>query len=266
MKEEYQSLSAWFDGYMDSFRGGNNALPPMLELKRLHSLRVAENAALLAAMLKTGPGEVLLARAAGLLHDLGRFSQFRDYGSLRDSDTVDHAAEGRRVLEAETAGLFGDLAERERLFAAVEFHNRRTSDIPAEQGRAILLKLLHDADKLDIIEVVLRSVATDGFRDLPGMLPHIGLGRELSPGLLAKAAGGKGLSSGELRTVADMLLMTASWFYDLHYPAAHLLAARRGFLPRLRKELPGTKEVGVFFAELEAWSGSAANGKQEETL
>ena len=61
-----------------------------------------------------------------------------------------------------------------------------------------------------------------------------------------------------------MLLLTASWFYDLNYPAAHWLAARRGLLPRLRKELPGTEEVAVFFAGLETWSGSAANGRQEE--
>lgn len=263
--EEYRALQEWFENYLAGFRE-NGALHPMLELKRVHSLRVAENAALLAAMLRAGPAELRLARAAGLLHDVGRFGQFRSYGSLRDSDTVDHAAEGRRVLEAQAAGLVKDERERARLLGAVQFHNRKTSDIPAEEGRDVLLKLLRDADKLDIMEVVLRSVTADGFRDLPEMLPHIGPGREPSPGLLAKAAGGKGLSSGELRTVADMLLLTASWFYDLNYPAAHWLAARRGLLARLRRELPGTREVGAFFSGLETWSGSAANGKQEEKL
>jgi len=254
--KEYSALRAWFEDYAAGF-GENGGLPPMLELKRLHSLRVAENAGLLANGL--GRGKAPLVQAAGLLHDVGRFSQFRTYGSFRDADTVDHGAEGRKVLQERASGLFRDPREGECLFAAVEFHNRRTEDIPSlEENSAALLGLLRDADKLDIIEVVLDSVAADGFQDLPAMLPHIGLGRELTPGLLAKAAAGEGLYSSELRTVADMLLLAASWFYDLNSPAAHRLAARRGLLPRLRRELPATEEVNLFFSELERESKSAA--------
>jgi HD superfamily phosphodiesterase len=128
---------------------------------------VAENAALLAAGLRLPPGEQRLARAAGLLHDVGRFSQCRDHGSLSDAVTTDHGAKGRKVLEKQAADLFKDPQERERLFAAVQFHNRRTADIPPlPKDAAALLNLLRDADKLDIMEVVLRSVAADGFRGL----------------------------------------------------------------------------------------------------
>ena len=256
--EEYSALHGWFDAYLDGFRE-KGVLHPLQELKRSHSLRVADNAALLAAGLQLAPGDILLARAAGLVHDIGRFSQFRDHGSLSDDDTTDHGAEGRTTLEAMTAGFFGDAEERNRLFTAVQYHNRRTADIPVlETESAELLKLLRDADKLDIMEVVLGSVAADGFRDLPVMLPHMGPGRELTPGLLDKAVSASGLNIAELRTVADMLLMTASWFYDLNYPASHRLAARRGFLTRLRGELPATAETEKFFRNLESISQAAA--------
>ncbi|HAH30843.1 MAG TPA: hypothetical protein DCL44_00855 [Elusimicrobia bacterium] len=258
--DEYSAIHRWFDVYLDGFRK-KGALHPLHELKRSHSLRVADNAALLAAGLELAPGEILLARAAGLVHDAGRFAQFRDHGSLRDDDTVDHGAEGRNTLEALAAGFFSDACERDRLFTAVQYHNRRTADIPAlEPESAKLLKLLRDADKLDIIEVVLASMAADGFRDLPVMLPHMEAGREFTPGLLAKAAGGSGLNTSELRTAADMLLMSASWFYDLNYPASHRLAVRRGLLSRLRRELPATDETADFFRNLENISQAAAAG------
>ncbi|MGD9642722.1 MAG: HD domain-containing protein [Elusimicrobiales bacterium] len=261
---EYSALLDWFEAYLGEFRE-NGRLHPMQELKRAHSLRVAENAALLAAGLRLRPGEQRLARAAGLLHDAGRFSQFRDHGSLSDAVTTDHGAQGRAVLEKFAAGLVGDKAEWEDLLAAVQFHNRRTADIPPlPKAAAALLGLLRDADKLDIMEVVLRSVAADGFRDLPAMLPHMSPGRGLTPGLVEKARSGQGLATGELRTAADMLLMAACWFDDLNLPGAHQLAARRGLLARLREELPADPEVDLLFAGIEGRSRAAAAGTEEK--
>jgi hypothetical protein len=139
--KEYSALCAWFEGYAAAFRE-NGVLHPMLELKRLHSLRVAENAGLIASKLGQGPGEIELARAAGLLHDAGRFTQFARYGSFSDTDTVDHGARGRRVLEEEESLPFHDAGERRRLFCAVQYHNRRTEDIPVlEAGEAELLRI-----------------------------------------------------------------------------------------------------------------------------
>jgi hypothetical protein len=61
--DEYSALHRWFDVYLDGF-SEKGTLHPLYELKRSHSLRVADNAALL---------------AAGLVHDAGRFAQSDHY-------------------------------------------------------------------------------------------------------------------------------------------------------------------------------------------
>ncbi|PIU20687.1 MAG: hypothetical protein COT18_00945 [Elusimicrobia bacterium CG08_land_8_20_14_0_20_59_10] len=249
---EYAALAGWFEQYMSGFREGG-VLLPALEIKRGHSLRTAENAALIAAGLGYGGEEELLARAAGLLHDAGRFTQFAQHGSFRDAGTLDHGLEGRRVLEEKMPDVLKNPEEKEALLCAVSWHNRRTEDIPRDlpSGRSALLKLVRDADKLDIFDIVLRSVEADGFRELPAMLPNIKLSRNLTPGVLAKVLNRESPASGELSTLADFLLSTASWFFDLNYLPSRRLAVERGVLRGFRRELPRGAELDRFFAEIE---------------
>ena len=251
-KEEQGFLEIWFRDYIHRFRNRDGVLHPMLELKRCHSLRVAENARSIAVALKLPEAGQRMAEGAGLVHDVGRFTQFARHGSFRDTDTVDHGAEGRRILETQDLPLLHDPGDRELLLCAVEYHNRNRMDIPrgfsCEQDR--LLRLIRDADKLDIMELVLRTVASDGFRDLPMMLPHVRLCRELSPEVLKEAQNTRSVSSSNISTLADFLVMIATWFYDLNYlPTLHI-AVERDILFRIQRELPETKAVSDVFASI----------------
>ncbi len=252
-KKEQYSLRKWFEGYVDQFRNRDGFLHPLLELKRLHSWRVAENGRFVAIALGLPEAEQTLAEGCGLVHDVGRFSQFARYGSFRDADTVDHGAEGRRVLEAQDLHFLPGPGDREGLLCVTEYHNLKRADIALalSAGQDRLLRLIRDADKLDIMELVLREIASDGFQGLPDMLPHIRLCRELSPFVLQEAARTKSVSSGNLSTLGDFLVMLATWFYDLNYPPALQLAIRRDTLDRIRRELPDTKAVRELFSDIE---------------
>lgn len=227
-KEEQNSLQTWFEHYTNQFRDQDDVLHPLLELKRCHSLRVAGNARFIADALKFPESERRLAETAGLVHDAGRFTQFVRYGSFRDSDTVDHGVEGRRLLEEQDPSFLPVSGDRELLLCVVEYHNRKRTDIPRglspEKNR--FLSLIRDADKLDIMELVLQAVEIDGFQDLREMLPHIRLSRELSPGALAEAAKTGSVSNGNLTTLSDFLVMMATWCYDMNYPPTRRLAVK----------------------------------------
>lgn len=248
-KEELEKFAAWFGAYVDGFRDGGGALPAPLEYKRAHSLRVAENAALIAAGLGLQGGAAGLARAAGLLHDAGRFTQYSRYATFRDSESLDHGQEGRRVLEEKAAGLCGDAGVLDRLLCAVQYHNRKAEDLPSglPSGHDSLLRLVRDADKLDILGEMVNSVETDGFRGLHAMVPDIKLTLDLTPGVMEAVARGETLSLRDLFTLADIIVMAAAWFYDLNYGPARSLAAERGFLARLRRQLPQNPRTDAFF-------------------
>ncbi len=250
-KEEYGFLELWFENYVDGFRNEQKILQPMLELKYRHSLRVAENAKLIAEGLGLPEAKRYLAEGTGLVHDAGRFNQYTQHGSFCDATTLDHGIEGRRVLENQELLLHNPL-DREQLLYAVEYHNRNKTEISQgfnlDQDR--LLCLIRDADKLDIIEVVLHALSCNGFQDLPLMLPQISLSLKPSSKVLEEAKNSRSVSSINLSTLADMLIMIATWFYDLNYSQSLHIALERDMLSRIQKELPETQSVNNIFADI----------------
>jgi len=249
-KEELRSLEAWFQKYLDRFRDGDGVLHPMLELKRCHSIRVAENAAFIAVSLKAPEPEKYLAEGAGLIHDVGRFIQYAEYGTFGDVDTVDHGIEGRKVLETEDTPFLNSPGDREQLLCAVEYHNKSRKDIPRDLSREQdrLLRLTRDADKLDIMELILCITASHDFQDLSTMLPRIRLCREVSPEVLQEAQNTQSVSYGNLSTLGDILVLIATWFYELNYLSALRLAMERDVLSRIRSELPEEEAIDDLFA------------------
>ena len=253
-KKELMLLTDWFDRHVNRYRNGEGTLPAALELKYLHSQRVAENARLIAQGLGLKKAEILLAEGCGLVHDIERFSQYACYGSFHDADTVDHGKEGRRILEIEGVQSHFDAADWESIAWAVEYHNKKASDIPShlDGETGLLLRLVRDADKLDIMDLVMQSVASDGFSELPDMLPQIRTGRELTPGVMEELLKNKTVSVDHLRTVTDFVVMLASWFYDLNYAFTRCLAADRHILQRIAIELPDTKDIRELLTDIRA--------------
>jgi putative nucleotidyltransferase with HDIG domain len=253
-RDGFEKLRDWFESYVRRFACDGGELSPPLELKHAHSWQVAENARQISRELGHEAREVELAGAAGLLHDVGRFIQFSRYGSFSDADTLDHGEEGCRVLEREASDLFESDEAREQLLFAVRCHNRRTEEIPPGRTPAHdgLLRLVRDADKIDIMAIVLRSVEEDGFRALPSMLPGIDLSREVTPAVLAGVTRRESLSTASLVTVGDFLLFICSWFHDLNYLPSRRLAAGQGLVARVRLELPESSELRSFFEGITA--------------
>lgn len=243
-------LTDWFERYVDRYRNPGGLLPFALELKYTHSRRVAENAWLIAQGLDLTATCVQMAYVCGLVHDSGRFSQHEQYGSFHDADTIDHGLAGRRALEASDASLHFSSDEWEAIICAVEYHNKKTSDLPVnlppESER--LLLITRDADKLDIMDLVLQSIVRDGFRELSEMLPHISPSRELTPAVMEEFQKNNTVSIGGLATITDFLVMMASWFYDLNYLPSRRLAIQRNLLGRLERELPDHPVIRHLFA------------------
>jgi putative nucleotidyltransferase with HDIG domain len=243
-------LADQLNKYVDHYRDSRGLLPFALDLKYSHSLRVAKNAQLIAREIGLAPKDIQLAHLCGLLHDVGRFSQYKQYGSFHDADTIDHGLAGRQVLEASDASSHFPPDEWAAILCTVEYHNKKTADLPGNisSQSECLLRIIRDADKLDIMDLVLQSVARDGFRELPEMLPHIQQSREVTPAVLEEFQKSKMISICSLTTTTDFLLMLATWFYDFNYSASRQMAQQRDFLGRLAIETPDIPVVRQLFA------------------
>ena len=72
---------------------------PRIKLKADHIFRVADVSKKIATELNLTKEEIDLAELIGLLHDIGRFEQLRIYDTFKDSESVNHAEMGIKVLK-----------------------------------------------------------------------------------------------------------------------------------------------------------------------
>ncbi len=248
--EQRDQIRAWFESYVDSFRSAGGNLPTGLVIKLEHSRRVAGNARDIARDLHWPPGEILGAETAGCLHDIGRFSQLAEFGHFHDATSVDHGLRGFEVLQE--SGILAQLpGERRRcLLESTRHHNAR--HIPAAVTPACLplLKLVRDADKLDIYRVVSEELSRDGFQKLAGMWPHVSLRGGLNPRLLDDIRTRRTGDTADVRSLADFLLLQACWVYDLHYAPARERVRRGGLLEAVAARLPSDPETTGVLEEI----------------
>ena len=75
-----------------------NAKDEKILLKIQHTYRVAEISERIAVGLGMSEYDIDLAWLIGMLHDIGRFEQLRQYGTFVDADSIDHAQFGVKLL------------------------------------------------------------------------------------------------------------------------------------------------------------------------
>jgi hypothetical protein len=238
---ELAPLHAWFTAYCSSFQSGDADVQRHYALKELHTRNVCRAAGLIA---QGGTARrAMLAQTAALCHDLGRFPQFRDFGTFDDSKSLNHAHLSAQILEKHDLLAFLPESEVKSVLAAVRLHNvyRIPLGLPPESED--LLKLLRDADKVDIWRVFIEyyqapeaeraSGTALGFADLPFCSPEV----------LAAVAAGKLVQLSTVQTVNDFKLLQVSWLYDINFRNTCTLIRERGLLERLAATLPREKAV-----------------------
>ena len=94
MRIDRQKALCAFANYVE----GYNAEDPKVKLKIDHTYRVAGFCQRIARSLELSHEDIDLAWFCGLLHDVGRFEQLRNYGTFIDAQSIDHALYGAEIL------------------------------------------------------------------------------------------------------------------------------------------------------------------------
>lgn len=135
---------------------------PFIILKYKHTLRVMDNCQNIAETLFLNQEEKELAILIGLLHDLGRFEQVKLFGSF-DEHKINHAKLGIKILfeknlirEFITDTKYDDLIKD-----CIYFHNEHTIDENLSEKTKMFVKILRDADKIDIYKAMIDAECFD---------------------------------------------------------------------------------------------------------
>ena len=125
-----------------------------IRLKIDHTLRVAELCDRIARSLGLDVDDVDLAWLCGLVHDIGRFEQVRQYGTFNDAQSFPHARMGADVLFGE--GLIrrfvDDDSDDDLIRTVVALHSDWRLPEGLGERERLFCDILRDADKVDIIK------------------------------------------------------------------------------------------------------------------
>ena len=154
------SLDDWFEGYVQPYYDTDPEGAKNIHMKVEHTRKVCGAMDLLAAGEGLSSRERALAGAVALLHDVGRFPQYRRWRTFRDSISDNHARLAVEVVREEK--LLDCLPFEERLLIeeAVRFHNLLSVPIRLKSSTDLFVRLIRDADKLDIWRVFLEHFST----------------------------------------------------------------------------------------------------------
>ncbi len=229
-----EKVYEWFDSYTKEFITGGE-MPPMLLMKKKHSRRVAAiSAAIAESMRWDEEHDELTAHSVGLLHDIGRFPQYRDYETFQDSVSIDHGDKSADMLEKDFD--WEDMSEifKRTVITAVKYHNKR--ELPTNLPLTVYkwAALIRDADKIDIFRMVQNRIDNGTIFD---MLPRHKVVEGLNPALVKEISEtGKG-SYTNARSLQDYRLIQLTWGCDLNYSVSSVTLRSEGIFERICSDL-----------------------------
>ncbi len=242
-REDLFFCRKWFEDYTSRVHCRDAEIEANIRLKLAHTYRVCENITVIASSLGVNGEDLALAQAIALLHDVGRFKQLRDFGSFNDRKTLDHAMLGLKVINR--SGVLCGLPKRERNLIRKSIWHHNKYQIPATEmdDVAFFSKLIRDADKLDILEIVSEHFEKRDHH--PNRALEFDLADELrlTQDVVYDIMQGKMVRLAVLKTLGDQRLLHLSWIFDINFPITLARIKENGYLERLLADLSMQPEI-----------------------
>ncbi len=213
-----------------------------LRLKKEHSLRVASLSETIATKIDLDQRECELAYLIGLLHDIGRFSQFEKYKSFNDEKTENHAIVGVDIIKQEEFFLALPEADQEVILAAIGDHNKIEVSHKDEQ-LLTFSKILRDADKLDIWDIAVSFLKRDGSFSVPYICYDLPFVPNVSDVVVKSVLAGKTVRKKDLKSANDFKMMLMSMVYDLNFKASFHILSEKQLIKKIYETMPKRDNV-----------------------
>ena len=177
-------------------------------LKKNHSIRVMNLCIKYAKKLGFNDEDVSLAKVIGLLHDIGRFEQLKEFNSFDDSN-IDHADLGVKILFEE--GLIKNFWNNKEDYELIEFaiknHNKMKIGKTTNERYLKFAKLIRDIDKMDIIYLLgyLSELDTKPSNDL------------INPKIINSIKNHELSNYKDIKNINDSIALKFAYTYDINY-------------------------------------------------
>lgn len=213
----------------------------MIRLKVEHTYRVSELCEKIAQSIGLSEDEVDLAWLIGLLHDIGRFEQQKNYGTFIDADSIDHAKYGEEILfDSHTGSATDDnsisirdfveeATEDEVIRIAVGVHSAYRIPEDLDDRTAMFCHILRDADKIDILKANVEFPLEEIYNETTERLYN----GQVTPEVMASFDEEHAVLRSLKKETVDHLVGHISLVYELVYPISIQIVKEQGCLDKL---------------------------------
>ena len=236
-------LKTWFADYVSGYYTPDAEYNRAIRLKEEHTKRVCDKIVMLGKSLNISEQELLLAETTALLHDIGRFKQYAIYGTFNDMNSKNHARLGLQQIGIHKILNVFSKYEKRLIAKTVAHHNAAVLPEKEDEKTLFFIRLLRDADKLDIWKVFIDYYHERGKN--PNSTIELGLADKpiCSPRVLQALKECKSVSINDLKTLNDFKLLLIGWAFDLNFVPSFQALQDHNYLEQLASTLPQSKEV-----------------------
>ncbi len=219
-----------------------------VRLKIEHTLRVAQLCDRIAGACGLVGEERDLVWLAGLLHDVGRFEQLRNFGTFIDAESIDHAVYGAQILfeDGKVRDYVTDESEDAILWNAVNWHSAYRIPEDLDERTRMVCQILRDADKIDILKVNVEFPLEEIYNVSTQELLSAAVTPEVLEAFYEEHAVLRSLK----KTVADHIVGHISLIFELVYPESRKVVREQGFLDVLLNFRSENPETNAAFAKI----------------
>ena len=228
-----------------------------IERKFKHSFDVMKLSEEIAIDLNLNKEQIELAKLIGLLHDIGRFTEYKRVKKEKtffNTNKFNHAIEGVKILKNKDyirEFIYDNQYDR-IIFSAIINHNKNSIEKSLSKEEELFTRILRDADKLDILRL---SVTVYWKNNM----------KEVEEGEISKEVLKENLSLNTICTKKininkhiDKLVSTLSLIYDLNYRKSFQILKKEDYFNKIinrfnfkneitRKEMNIIKTIGNQF-------------------
>ena len=235
------SLTYWFSCYVSRFYTNDSEYNRPINLKEEHTKRVCGNIIMIGNELGLSREDLITAEIIALFHDVGRFRQYEIYHTFVDALSENHAKLGLRQIGIHK--VFSGLPKNRKIFIskAIAYHNAAFLPECEDKKTLLFMKLIRDADKLDIWKVFL-----DYYREnRPSDAIVLGLPDKpsFSEKVIESIRMRKFAKMKDLKTLNDFKLLQVSWVFDINFIPSFRAIKNNNYIGMIEETLPKSQEI-----------------------
>lgn len=228
----------WFENYVSKFSSPDENIQINYNIKKEHTFKVCGEIINIGKSLNLSREDLFIAETIALFHDLGRFEQYKIYGTFSDEKSLNHSELAISILDEYS--VLKELKEKDYLAVinSILNHNRLEINKTDDEKTAFFSRMIRDADKLDIYRLFLHYQKNNKTSRNDTIELNLSKDDNVSDLIYSDILNGKIIRYSDLKTSNDFKLLRLSWIYDLNFLYSFNKIRRKNYIGLLFEQLP----------------------------